>query len=94
MVHERVAGDRRCAAAVVESEAAECIAVDLVEMRLRLAPRQATVAVRVEIISTSEIRISVLVRADALDEAVRAIHTAFDLDDDEDTATVYAGTGR
>ncbi|RKS75405.1 aspartate kinase [Motilibacter peucedani] len=53
----------------------------------------ATAGVNVEIISTSEIRISVVVRGDSVDEAVRAIHTAFDLDSDEG-ATVYAGTGR
>ena len=54
----------------------------------------ATAGVNVEIISTSEIRISVVVRGESVDEAVRAIHTAFDLDDDEGVATVYAGTGR
>jgi aspartate kinase len=53
----------------------------------------ATAGVNVEIISTSEIRISVVVRAESVDDAVRAIHTAFDLDADE-AATVYAGTGR
>ena len=47
----------------------------------------------VEIISTSEIRISVVVRAEHLDAAVQAVHTAFELDA-TDEATVYAGTGR
>jgi len=50
--------------------------------------------VNIEMISTSEIRISVVTRADELDEAVRAIHSAFDLDSDEGEAVVYGGTGR
>ncbi|MCK6095447.1 aspartate kinase [Micrococcus sp. EYE_162] len=49
--------------------------------------------VNVDMISTSEIRISVVTAEDKLDDAVRAIHTAFDLDADEQ-ATVYGGTGR
>ncbi|MGI8869241.1 MAG: aspartate kinase [Mycobacteriales bacterium] len=49
--------------------------------------------INVELISTSEIRISVIVRDVDLDEAVRALHDAFDLGGDGD-ATVYAGTGR
>jgi aspartate kinase len=53
----------------------------------------ARAGVNIETINTSEIRISVLVRAEQLDDAVRAIHTAFDLGGDEQ-AVVYAGTGR
>lgn len=49
--------------------------------------------VNIEMISTSEIRISVVTRADSLDDAVRAVHTAFDLDTEAE-AVVYAGTGR
>ncbi|WP_026556715.1 aspartate kinase [Arthrobacter sp. 35W] len=49
--------------------------------------------VNIDLISTSEIRISVVTRADLLDDAVRAVHQAFDLDGD-DEATVYGGTGR
>ncbi|GAA1777884.1 MAG TPA: aspartate kinase [Tetrasphaera sp.] len=49
--------------------------------------------INVEMISTSEIRISVVMRDDRLDEAVRAVHTAFGLDSDQE-AVVYAGTGR
>jgi aspartate kinase len=45
-------------------------------------------------ISTSEIRISVIVDADQVDAAVQATHTAFDLDDTEGQAVVYGGTGR
>ncbi len=50
--------------------------------------------VNIELISTSEIRISVVTRADRLDQAVRAVHTAFGLDTTEGEAVVYAGTGR
>ncbi|MDK1475493.1 aspartate kinase [Streptomyces sp. 549] len=50
--------------------------------------------VNIELISTSEIRISVITRADDVNEAVRAVHTAFGLDSDSDEAVVYGGTGR
>lgn len=50
--------------------------------------------INIEMISTSEIRISVVTRADQLDDAVRAVHTAFDLDSSDDQAVVYGGTGR
>lgn len=53
----------------------------------------ARAGVNIDIISTSEIRISVLIREEQLDTAVRAIHEAFDLGGDEE-AVVYAGTGR
>ncbi|MUN06061.1 aspartate kinase [Agromyces luteolus] len=49
--------------------------------------------INIEMISTSEIRISVVTRADSVNAAARAVHTAFDLDGDDD-AVVYAGTGR
>ncbi|GAA4898412.1 aspartate kinase [Tessaracoccus lubricantis] len=49
--------------------------------------------VNLQMISTSEIRISVIVGADDVDDAVRAAHSAFGLDA-ADEATVYAGTGR
>jgi len=49
--------------------------------------------INIEMISTSEIRISVVTRADSLSEAVRTVHSAFDLDSDVE-AVVYAGTGR
>jgi aspartate kinase len=44
-------------------------------------------------ISTSEIRISVVTRADTLAEALRVVHTAFELDADVE-AVVWGGTGR
>ncbi|HEV2088309.1 MAG TPA: aspartate kinase [Cryptosporangiaceae bacterium] len=53
----------------------------------------ASAGVNIEIISTSEIRISVVCRDTDLDAAVRALHAAFELDG-EIEATVYAGTGR
>ncbi|RVW00320.1 aspartate kinase [Rhodococcus xishaensis] len=53
----------------------------------------ADAGVNIDLISTSEIRISVLVKDTDLDDAVRAIHAAFDLGGDED-AVVHAGTGR
>jgi aspartate kinase len=50
--------------------------------------------VNIEMISTSEIRISVITRADSINDAVRAIHQAFDLDSEDGEAVVYGGTGR
>ena len=49
--------------------------------------------INIEMISTSEIRISVVTRADTLDDAVRVVHTAFGLDA-ESAAQVHGGTGR
>ena len=49
--------------------------------------------INIEMISTSEIRISVVTRADLMEKAVRVLHTAFGLDTDSE-AQVYAGTGR
>jgi aspartate kinase len=54
----------------------------------------AAAGVNIEMISTSEIRISVIVDEDQVDAAVSATHTAFDLDSDEVEAVVYGGTGR
>ena len=50
--------------------------------------------VNIEMISTSEIRISIVCRAADLDKGVKAAHTAFDLDADQIEAVVYGGTGR
>ncbi|MGO1550318.1 MAG: ACT domain-containing protein, partial [Nesterenkonia sp.] len=49
--------------------------------------------INIGLISTSEIRVSVITDVELLDKAVKAIHTAFGLDA-EDEAQVYAGTGR
>jgi aspartate kinase len=49
--------------------------------------------INIEMISTSEIRISVVTRADIIADAVRVVHTAFELDGVE-VAQVHGGTGR
>ena len=54
----------------------------------------ADAGVNIEMISTSEIRISVVVRGEDVDAAVAAVHSAFDLDAVENEAVVYGGTGR
>jgi aspartate kinase len=54
----------------------------------------ADAGVNIEMISTSEIRISVVVDQDDVDSAVTAAHRAFDLDADQVEAVVYGGTGR
>jgi aspartate kinase len=53
----------------------------------------AEAGVNAEMISTSEIRISVVCRADSVKSAVQAVHRAFDLDTEAE-AVVYGGTGR
>lgn len=53
----------------------------------------ADAGINIEMISTSEIRISVITSDDQVDAAARAVHTAFGLDS-EIEAVVYAGTGR
>ena len=50
--------------------------------------------VNIEMISTSEIRISVVVDENDVNAAVAAAHRAFDLDASEVEAVVYGGTGR
>ena len=54
----------------------------------------ADAGVNVEMISTSEIRISVVTREQDVDAAVRAVHSAFGLDAEQGEAVVYGGTGR
>ena len=54
----------------------------------------ADAGVNIEMISTSEIRISIVCRQADLDRAVKAAHTAFELDADQVEAVVYGGTGR
>jgi aspartate kinase len=54
----------------------------------------AAAGVNIEMISTSEIRISVMVDENAVDAAVSAVHRAFDLDNSDVAAVVYGGTGR
>ena len=50
--------------------------------------------VNIEMISTSEIRVSVVVAEAQVEAAVNAAHAAFDLGSDEVEAVVYGGTGR
>ncbi|HTE72644.1 MAG TPA: aspartate kinase [Actinomycetes bacterium] len=54
----------------------------------------ADAGVNIEMISTSEIRISVVVRGEDVDAAVTAVHSAFELDTAQTEAVVYGGTGR
>ena len=54
----------------------------------------ADAGVNIEMISTSEIRISVVVDENEVDVAVGAAHRAFNLEADEVEAVVYGGTGR
>ena len=49
--------------------------------------------INIDMITTSEIRITAVVDQDELAEAARAIHSKFELGGDE-AAIVYAGTGR
>ena len=49
--------------------------------------------INIEMISTSEIRISVVTRADTINDAVRVVHSAFGLDSDVE-ALVHGGSGR
>ncbi|MGV9666830.1 aspartate kinase [Nocardia niigatensis] len=53
----------------------------------------ADAGINIDLISTSEIRISVLVKDTDLDEAVKVLHSAFELGGDE-VAVVHGGTGR
>lgn len=50
--------------------------------------------INIDMISTSEIRISVVTEQSRLGDAVRVIHTAFGLDAEQTEAVVYGGTGR
>ncbi|MGO2111389.1 MAG: ACT domain-containing protein, partial [Pseudoclavibacter sp.] len=59
----------------------------------RLFDALSEAGINMDMISTSEIRISVVVRAELVSEVANVIHSAFGLDG-EDEAVVYAGTGR
>jgi aspartate kinase len=54
----------------------------------------ADAGVNIEMISTSEIRISVICREGDLERGVKAAHTAFGLDAEQVEAVVYGGSGR
>ena len=53
-----------------------------------------TAGVNIEMISTSEIRISIICREADLERGLKAAHSAFELDADQNEAVVYGGTGR
>jgi aspartate kinase len=53
----------------------------------------ASAGVNIEMISTSEIRISIVCRQSDVERAVQAAHTAFDLDANQIEAVVYGGSG-
>jgi aspartate kinase len=50
--------------------------------------------VNIEMISTSEIRISIICRQADLERGAKAANTAFELDADQVEAVVYGGSGR
>ena len=50
--------------------------------------------INIEMISTSEIRISIICRQADLERGAKAAHAAFGLDADSNEAVVYVGTGR
>lgn len=50
--------------------------------------------INIDMITTSEIRISVVTEQSRLDDAVRVVHSAFGLDAEQTEAVVYGGTGR
>ncbi len=52
-----------------------------------------TAGVNIEMISTSEIRISIICRQGDLERGVKAAHTAFELDADQSEAVIYGGSG-
>ena len=60
----------------------------------RLFGALSAAGINIEMISTSEIRISVVCRDTELDDAVRSVHDAFELGSEDEQAVVYGGTGR
>jgi aspartate kinase len=60
----------------------------------RLFAALSATGINIEMISTSEIRISVVCRDTELDDAVRSVHDAFDLGSEDEQAVVYGGSGR
>jgi aspartate kinase len=56
--------------------------------------RLSDAGVNIEMISTSEIRISIICRETDVERGAKAAHTAFELDADQSEAVVYGGTGR
>ena len=60
----------------------------------RLFAALSEAGINIDLISSSEIRLSIVTRLDDLDRAVAVVHSAFGLDAEVSEAVVYAGTGR
>lgn len=60
----------------------------------RLFAALSEVGINIDLISSSEIRLSIVTRLDDLDRAVAVVHSAFGMDAEVSEAVVYAGTGR
>ena len=60
----------------------------------RLFAALSEAGINIDLISSSEIRLSIVTNLDDLDRAVAVVHSAFGLDAEVSEAVVYAGTGR
>ena len=60
----------------------------------RLFAALSEAGINIDLISSSEIRLSIVTRLDDLDRAVAVVHSAFGMDAVVSEAVVYAGTGR
>lgn len=60
----------------------------------RLFAALSEAGINIDLISSSEIRLSIVTKLDDLDRAVAVVHSAFGLDAEVSEAVVYAGTGR
>ena len=60
----------------------------------RLFAALSEAGINIDLISSSEIRLSIVTRLEDLDRAVAAVHSAFGMDAEVPEAVVYAGTGR
>lgn len=60
----------------------------------RLFAALSEAGINIDLISSSEIRLSIVTKLDDLDRAVAVVHSAFGLDAEVSEAIVYAGTGR
>ena len=60
----------------------------------RLFAALSEAGINIDLISSSEIRLSIVTRLDDLDRAVAVVHSAFGMDAEVSEAVVYAGTGR
>ena len=60
----------------------------------RLFAALSEAGINIDLISSSEIRLSIVTRLEDLDRAVAVVHSAFGMDAEVSEAVVYAGTGR